>query len=92
MSFNRYDYCKFCKAKLPKIESRRYRWFMCNDCYSDRLDGNHAISKICDELRAKNIQVEEDWGAENVEDDDNVPYKPKRKATHVFSRNILDEI
>jgi len=93
MSSNPYDYCKYCEVKLPKVKVKRYRATMCRDCHMDKVDGNHELTKIFNQLRKNQTNTEEeDWGAENVEDKDNVPLRNKRKGTYVFSRNIIDEI
>ena len=93
MSFNRYDYCKYCKAELPKIKSKRYRYFMCNDCHLDKVDGNYELKKIFDELREKKTDADkDDWSADNLEVADEPPLKNKRGATYVYTRNIIDDI
>ena len=92
MSFNRFDYCKYCKAEMPKTKTKRYRATMCYDCQTDKKDGNHELLKIFDELREKNNNAEkENWGADNIKDNDDTPYK-KRGHTEVWRRTTLDDI
>ena len=48
MSSNPYDYCKYCKAEMPKRKHKRYRSTMCRDCQMDKKDGNPKLKKIFD--------------------------------------------
>jgi Zn-finger nucleic acid-binding protein len=92
MSLNRYDFCKYCQAEMPKRKNKRYRFTMCRDCQMQKKDGNPKLKKIFDELRDNPAEYEEeDWGADNVQDNDNTPYK-KKGHTEVWRRTTLDDI
>ena len=93
MSLNCYDFCKYCQAEMPKRKHKRYRSTMCRDCQMEKKDGNPKLKKIFDELRDNppHDYEEEDWSADNVQDNDNTPYK-KKGYTEVFKTNILDDI
>ena len=92
MSLNCYNFCKYCQAEMPKRKYKRYRFTMCRDCQMQKKDGNPKLKKLFDELRNNPPKYEEeDWGADNIKDNDDTPYK-KKGHTEVWRRTILDDI
>jgi len=79
----KYDRCTQCEKLLPVPKKKRSYKYVCDSCVVKELLEKNLVTPV----------VEEEWFEDDPRALKEVEYgRVSRNATHVFSRNILDDM